>query len=72
TVLRRSDEWVFGPLTPYEVSGDVGRVVFPCGWVVDTDADLIQLYYGAADSVVAMATARLSEVVARVQVGRRG
>ena len=72
TVLRRTDEWVFGPAAPYEVTGDVGRVVFPCGWVVDTDADLIQLYYGAADSVVAMATARLSEVVARVQVGRRG
>lgn len=72
TVLRRTDEWVFGPVAPYEVTGDVGRVVFPCGWVVDTDADLIQLYYGAADSVVAMATARLSEVVARVQAGRRG
>lgn len=72
TVLRRTDEWVFGPVAPYEVTGDVGRVVFPCGWVADTNADLIQLYYGAADSVVAMATARLSEVVARVQAGRRG
>ena len=71
TVLRRTDEWVFGPVAPYEVTGDVGRVVFPCGWVVDTDADLIQLYYGAADSVVATATARLSEVLARVQAGRR-
>ena len=72
TVLRRTDEWVFGPVAPYEVTGDVGRVVFPCGWVVDPEADLIQLYYGAADSVVATATARLSEVLARVQGGRRG
>ena len=71
-VLRRTDEWVFGPVAEYEVTGDVGRVVFPCGWVVDTDADMIQLYYGAADTVVATATARLSDVLARVQAGRRG
>lgn len=71
-VLRRTDEWVFGPVADYEVTGDVGRVVFPCGWVLDADADLIQLYYGAADSVVATATARLSEVLARVQAGRPG
>ncbi|HEX5014348.1 MAG TPA: hypothetical protein VFV72_09350, partial [Candidatus Limnocylindrales bacterium] len=70
--LRRTDEWVFGPVAEYEVTGDVGRVVFPCGWVVDTDADMIQLYYGAADTVVATATARLSDVLARVQAGRRG
>jgi predicted GH43/DUF377 family glycosyl hydrolase len=71
-VLRRTDEWVFGPVAEYEVTGDVGRVVFPCGWVLDTDADMIQLYYGAADTVVATATAPLSEVLARVQAGRRG
>ena len=28
-VLRRSDEWVFGPQAPYERSGDVPQVVFP-------------------------------------------
>jgi predicted GH43/DUF377 family glycosyl hydrolase len=71
-VLRRTDEWVFGPVAEYEVTGDVGRVVFPCGWVVDEHADRLQLYYGAADSVVATATARLSEVLVRVQAGRQG
>ena len=70
TVLRRTDEWVFGPVAPYEITGDVGRVVFPCGWVVDEGADRLQIYYGAADSVVATATARLSEVLARVQAAR--
>ena len=34
-VLRRSDEWVFGPETPYERQGDVNGVVFPCGWILD-------------------------------------
>ena len=66
-VMRRTDEWVFGPVTPYEVTGDVGRVVFPCGWVVDEAADRLDLYYGAADSAIALATARLSDVLARVR-----
>jgi predicted GH43/DUF377 family glycosyl hydrolase len=65
-VLRRTDEWVFGPVAPYEVIGDVGRVVFPCGWVVDEGADRLDVYYGAADSVIATATARLSDTLARV------
>jgi predicted GH43/DUF377 family glycosyl hydrolase len=66
TVLRRSDEWVFGPIAPYEITGDVGRVVFPCGWVADEPGDRLDLYYGAADSVIGVATARLSDVLARV------
>jgi beta-1,4-mannooligosaccharide/beta-1,4-mannosyl-N-acetylglucosamine phosphorylase len=66
TVLRRTDEWIFGPIAPYEMIGDVGRVVFPCGWVVDEDADRLSIYYGAADSVVGLATARMSDVLARV------
>jgi predicted GH43/DUF377 family glycosyl hydrolase len=66
-VMRRTDEWVFGPVTPYEMVGDVGRVVFPCGWTVDAEADRLNIYYGAADTVIGLATARLSEVLARVR-----
>ena len=39
TVLHRTDEWVFGPETPDEITGDVGRVVFPCGWIHDPETD---------------------------------
>ena len=66
TVLRRTDEWVFGPAAPYEVTGDVGKVVFPCGWVLDEQADELRIYYGAADSVVGLATARFSDVLSRI------
>lgn len=66
TVLHQTDEWVFGPAAPYEISGDVGRVVFPNGWVVDSTKDELRLYYGAADSVVGMATAAMSDVLTRV------
>ena len=67
TVLRRTDEWVFGPVAPYEMTGDVGRVVFPCGWVWTSRADRLDLYYGAADTAIGVATARFSDVIGRVQ-----
>jgi len=54
--LRRGDSWMFGPEAPYERSGDVNDVVFPCGQTLAADGDTIHLYYGAADSCVAMAT----------------
>lgn len=63
-VLRRSGEWVLGPAEPYELTGDVPGVVFPCGLVHDPDTDELRLYYGAADTCIGMATASLPEVLA--------
>lgn len=60
-VIRRTDEWIFGPKTHYEREGDVDDVVFPCGWVKKDDKMLI--YYGAADSSLCLATADLEELV---------
>jgi predicted GH43/DUF377 family glycosyl hydrolase len=54
--LKRGDEWVFGPVEPYEMQGDVNKVVFPCGYTVAPDGDTIRLYYGAADLSIALAT----------------
>ena len=54
--LKRGDEWVFGPHEPYEQHGDVDNVVFPCGYTVAADGDAINLYYGAADTTIALAT----------------
>jgi len=62
-VLRRSDEWTFGPREPYECDGDVDHVVFPCGWIVDELRDEVRMYYGAADTRIGLATARLSAVL---------
>ena len=66
-VLHRTDEWVFGPAEPYETQGDVGRVVFPCGWTVDEARDRLTLYYGAADTLIGAAEATFSEVLARAK-----
>ena len=54
--LLRGDAWVFGPETPYEMLGDVGNVVFPCGQTIGPDGDTINLYYGGADTCMALAT----------------
>jgi predicted GH43/DUF377 family glycosyl hydrolase len=54
--LKRSNEWVFGPEAPYELHGDVDKVVFPCGYTMAPDGDTLRIYYGAADSSIALAT----------------
>ena len=54
--LIRGDSWMFGPEEDYERHGDVQDVVFPCGYTVGSDGDTIYLYYGAADSSIALAT----------------
>jgi predicted GH43/DUF377 family glycosyl hydrolase len=57
----RADEWVFAPEESYELAGDVDKVVFPCGWLVQGDE--VRLYYGGADKCIALATGSLREIV---------
>lgn len=66
-VLARSSEWIFGPQAPYERAGDVGDVVFPCGWLLRDDGDTVMLYYGAAGTSVCAATASLSALLRWLQ-----
>ncbi|MFA7250256.1 MAG: glycosidase [Dehalococcoidia bacterium] len=62
-VVRRSSDWVFGPAEPYELTGDVPNVVFPCGTVIDRDSGEMRMYYGAADSRICVATADVAQVL---------
>jgi predicted GH43/DUF377 family glycosyl hydrolase len=61
--LKRGREWVFGPQEPYEQHGDVGKVVFPCGTTLAPDGDTLRIYYGAADTSIAMATASVQAML---------
>jgi len=61
--LQRGDSWIFGPEAPYERSGDVHDVVFPCGQTIGADGDTIHLYYGAADSCIALATGSIRSLL---------
>ncbi len=62
-VLRRTTEWVMAPTAPYERSGDVNKVLFPTGWVLNDATGILSMYYGAGDSGVALATATLTDVL---------
>jgi len=53
--LLRGESWIFGPEAPYEVQGDVGNVVFPCGTTLGDDGDTLLMYYGAADTSIGVA-----------------
>jgi predicted GH43/DUF377 family glycosyl hydrolase len=61
--LLRSDGWVFGPEAPYERFGDVNNVVFPCGYTIGSDGDTVNLYYGGADTCVALATSSIRSLL---------
>jgi len=61
--LKRSEEWIFGPEEPYERRGDVDHVVFPCGYTIASDGDTIRLYYGAADTSIALATGSVNAML---------
>lgn len=65
--LIRGDEWVFGPEEPYERRGDVDNVVFPCGTTVGPDGDTLHLYYGAADTSIALATSSIRAILNRLK-----
>jgi predicted GH43/DUF377 family glycosyl hydrolase len=61
--LRRGDTWIFGPTEAYEREGDVYNVVFPCGYTLGDDGDAINVYYGAADTSIGLATARVRDLL---------
>lgn len=60
-VLARASEWVFAPEAEYEVHGLLPNVVFTCGTIQRDDE--VWMYYGAADTVVALATAKLPDLL---------
>jgi len=68
--LKRSDEWIFGPEEPYERRGDVDNVIFPCGCTIAPDGDTIRLYYGAADSSIALASGSVRAILEWLEKNR--
>ena len=61
--------FVFGPETPYETTGFVPNVTFPCAVLRDSGSDRIAVYYGSADTHVALAFGHLDELVAFAKGG---
>ncbi len=60
-VLARTSDWVFAPEESYEQNGLVPGVVFTCGAICRGDE--VWMYYGAADTAIGLATAKMSDLL---------
>jgi len=63
TVLGVADEWILSPEDPWELTGYVHNVVFTCGAVAEDDGT-VKIYWGGADSVMCVGTAKIADLVA--------
>lgn len=63
-VKYRTKPYLLAPAVQYEQVGDVPNVVFPCAALHSIEEDKLAVYYGAADTVVALCFGHLSEVIA--------
>ena len=61
-MIARSLDWVFQAVEPYEISGLTPNVVFPTGLLLRGDE--LWMYYGAADTCVCLARAKLEDALA--------
>jgi beta-1,4-mannooligosaccharide/beta-1,4-mannosyl-N-acetylglucosamine phosphorylase len=62
-VVARGGPYLLSPQTTYECVGDVPNVVFPCAALHDPANARLAIYYGAADTVTALAFGRVDEIV---------
>ncbi len=68
-VIRRGKSYLLSPQTLYECVGGVPNVVFPCAALYDPPSGRLAIYYGAADTVTALAFTRLDEVIEFLKFG---
>ena len=62
-VLYRTRDYLLTPEKEYEVTGFVPNVAFPCATLQDAETGRIAIYYGAADTYVAVAYAQVDELI---------
>jgi len=61
-IVGLSTQPLLAPEAPYETDGGFrNNVIFPCGLVLEGDE--VRIYYGAADSVICLATAALDDLL---------
>lgn len=66
-VLYRTRDYLLTPEQPYETTGFVPNVAFPCAALTDAATGRIAVYYGAADTYVAVAYTELIELIAHMK-----
>lgn len=66
-VRCRARSYLLTPEADYEVTGFVPNVCFPCAALCDADTGRIAVYYGAADTYVAVAFCHVDELIAFIK-----
>ncbi len=61
-IVGVGDNWILQPEEPYEITGYVHNVVFTCGAVPEDDGT-VKIYWGGADTVMCVGTARIDDLV---------
>ncbi|MHC4610160.1 MAG: glycoside hydrolase family 130 protein [Planctomycetota bacterium] len=64
-LIGRARRWLLGPKTLYERFGDAANVIFACGGFAR--AGELWVYYGAADSSICLAKARVSDILDMIE-----
>ena len=62
-ILGMTDGWILSPDAEYEFMGNCQNTVFATGCIVDEEKDLVRVYYGAADTTIALASGSLTELL---------
>jgi beta-1,4-mannooligosaccharide/beta-1,4-mannosyl-N-acetylglucosamine phosphorylase len=68
-LIARSPDCIFKALALYEQTGLISNVVFPTGLLLRGDE--LWMYYGAADTRVCLATAKLQDVLDTMETSRK-
>jgi len=64
-VKYRSGAYLLAPQETYEMVGDVPNVIFPCAAL--QEGDKLAIYYGAADTSVAIAFGYISDIISFIK-----
>jgi predicted GH43/DUF377 family glycosyl hydrolase len=61
-IIGVADQWILQPEETWEQTGYVPNVVFTCGVVPEKDGT-VKIYWGAADTVMCVGSARINDLV---------
>lgn len=70
-VIARLPEPLLTPEADYEVVGKVPNVIFPCATLCDATTGRMAVYYGAADTVTAVAFCHVDEILSLLSAQRK-
>lgn len=68
-VICRTAIPILSPHEYYERVGDVGNVVFSCGAVLEPNGQDLKIYYGAGDTAICVAEAKVNELMQFCTIG---